>query len=327
MYNYFLVFSYCITVFFASAQQEAAPIRLNLTIGNEYYQVIKNESSVNQLMKGQELVMKTIYTSSLVYIPTVYQNGVYDMDVYYNDMSMYMDDGTTLIQSQTIENYIPVAVKIDELDQKELANELYSVIFSSILNKKFHIKMSEYGEIIAVSGYSDIYNGLATILSELPEDTRNNLINEMLSKYGEEQLKALMSNGRHIYSKKPVKVKDKWSAEYQDNSGYSKKVKVSYELDFVNNKSYMIKCTGSTATPSKGSKTLFSGITYNYFLKGVITGTVNLDKESGWPVLVENTTLQEGYYNVLNSDYFRPKEKIQLSSVTKNTISKNRQKN
>ena len=263
--------------------QKAYNLKFNPANGSRYGVVMNTTTKMLQDIMGQQMEMNMNMDINATYnISDEASNK--KMSMTYDTMKMLME-----VMGKKI------VMNSNDADTSKEQNK----VLRSMIGKTISVILSPQGKVLKVEGAEDIIKGLAGKPAQQEA---------MKGVFGEEALKSSIEQSFRFYPDKPVKVGDKWMAQVQLNQGFSVNGNYNYTLSKVEGKKAFIDVTGTLLTDST-SKLIKNGMEMIADLAGDMTGTMEVDIDSGMPLTADMQVKLKGNMEVMG-------QKVPLVSST-----------
>lgn len=262
----------CIT----TLQAQKTDLSLHLEEGVTYKQVTNATITTDQEFEGQKMNIGMIMSGTMSFLVKKATPSEYIMHATFDalKMTMQLPQGEMVFDSESNDE-----------------NDVFSKLFSSVINKPFVIVMNHVGEILDTQGVEELWSKMIDQFPEISQAQREQLKAQLLKAYGEKALKGNIEMVTAIYPDSPVKKGDTWVVNTKLEAGMAAKIKTDYEFVEITDEYALIKGTSSIITEDKDASIEMNGMEIQHDLTGTMTSVIKVDKNTGW--IIESTIAQE----------------------------------
>lgn len=239
--------------------------------GGRYEASTSLKTRIFQNIMGQEIETSMDYDMNLNYdIEADGDNKKLNMT--YDKIQMVMD-----VMGQQI------TMNSEDPDDGE-ASKAASATFQALKGKTISVTLTPGGKVVKIDGTEEIINSAAD------DEMQKKMLEGIL---GEDAMSSLLSQSFGFYPDKPVKAGDSWSSSMSLKSPYSITANNTYTLTKVEGKKAYINIAGTLKTDSSSTMKI-NGIELNIDITGDITGTSEVDIDTGMPMVTTSTQTLKG---------------------------------
>ena len=160
---------------------------------------------------------------------------------------------------------------------------MLSNAFSSIIGKQFNLKVDEKGNILEVTGFDELVNGMIAGMN-LTEEKKIMVKASLKDQFNADKIKESFAPMFNIYPNKEVKVGDSWERSYNLTSGTTASYTTLYTVKSFNGDNVLLDAKTKIDPVSDSSA---SGSTGNIQMKGTQSGIMTVNTKSGLVVDAE----------------------------------------
>ncbi len=256
----------CLLVVAFVAQSQKVNLVLNLKAGQTYYQNMSSISSVKQEVAGQKMDIRMDIKGKISYTVEKSQDGVYDLQVQYESLTMLMD--------------VPMKGKMTFSSENKDSADPASKILSALAGSSFQVKMTNKGAVKEVAGFDSLLTKIFEATPEIPQSQVAQIKKQIEGAYGVESFKKNFALFAGAFPANPVEVGEIWTVESKIENLMTMQMFSKFTLKSVAADSYEIESEATLGTQNSSIEA--NGIQMSYDLKGTMKSTFNLDKSSGW---------------------------------------------
>ncbi len=162
---------------------------------------------------------------------------------------------------------------------------MLSNAFSGIIGKQFNLKVDEKGNILEVTGFDELVNGMITAMN-LSEEKKMMVKASLKDQFNADKIKESFAPMFNIYPDKEIKIGDSWERSYNLTSGTTTRYSTQYTVKSFNGDNVLLDAN-TKIDPVSDSST--SGITGNMQMSGTQSGIMTVNTKSGLVVDAELT--------------------------------------
>lgn len=282
----------------ATAQYE---IVYNLEKGKSYPQNQVVTSEQQQVINGMPQEITTIITTETDYLVTDVKDGIYYIDI--------------IIKKMSNETKTPMGTETITSDGPE--SNAMNTIFKNMIKEPIKITMNKHGEILSFDNIAQL-EGLTNGV-EMPQMQLLQVEAALKKEMSAEKQTANYQQLSAILPKEKVAVGDSWFQSITVNSIAAFEATSNFELESVNDNSYIISSTAIVKSPDNASTNL-NGMKANYSLSGPSSGTYTIDKETGWITSASIRQELDGDIVIEKSDMMPQEMKMTMKTQTTTVI-------
>ncbi len=246
---------------------QKANLKLNLEEGKTYTQNMEMESTINQNVGGQdmEIIMKTSSITKYK-IRQILDEG-YLMELSYSKvaMSMGLPQGSVEFSSE---------------NPKE--GDVFSSIFSSIIDKPFEAVVTPLGRVVKLSGLDKLWEDMINNAEEIPEAQKQQMQKQIKNMYGEKSMRGSMESAMAIYPEKPVKKGAQWTVNTKIETGMVATSIATYTYIGKEGDLARIEGLAKIITEDTQEFSEVNGMEMRFDLEGQATSSFLINRKSGW---------------------------------------------
>lgn len=264
MKNTFTIILLCLSF---SCFSQKVSLLLNLKQDSTYYLTTNANTTINQTMNGKMQMSKVYINGKVAHKVTAIKDTVYQMDVWYVNMSMHME----------------VAGKVIDFDTN--GHDLFSTIMGRITNKPFVVEISRAGRVLAVRGLDNVFNAMFDDMPGIDEQNKAQIKAQLLQSYGEKAVRGSFQETFAILPSKPISMGEKWAAANMMEAGMMVKMNTTYSLQSVTDRYYIVHGDASMRSDGDAKYRVANGVPIRMVkVSGTNTADIKFDKETGWVV-------------------------------------------
>jgi hypothetical protein len=162
------------------------------------------------------------------------------------------------------------AEAVGEEDAKKNPAEMMSKIFSAIVGKSFNMQVNEEGNVLSVSGFDEIVNGLVDSVSA-NENMKMQIRASLKDQFNEQAVKDQFAQIFTIFPNKKVKVGDSWEKHFQVGGKMPAKFSTAYTVKHVEGNQVTLSAKSNISSAGEGE----------IQVNGDQTGTLLVNGETG----------------------------------------------
>ncbi|MCH5599367.1 DUF6263 family protein [Niabella ginsengisoli] len=227
--------------------------------GSKYDVVSSVKSKVAQNVMGQDMNINMNYDINMSY-DILNEGANKKLQMTYDQLKMDMD-----VMGQK------VTMNSDDADTSNDVNKG----FRALKGQTISVTLNPQGQVVKVDGTEEILEKVGG--NEMQKQTMEGVL-------GEDALKNMLNQAFGFYPKKPVKVGESWTDSITIKSPYTITSTNTYTLTKVEGKKAFIN-TVSTLKTAPGSKISSNGMEMTLDLSGDMSGTSEIDIETGMPMV------------------------------------------
>ena len=247
---------------------EKVDLKLDLKKGQSYPLLATIDSKVVQTMGGQQ---QTIDQSMAIYytmkVTDVAADGTMDVTVTYDRVRMNMKNPAGNIE-------------YDSDKTKPEETPMMARGFAGLVGSKLDLKITPKGKVTDVKGADELLKRMIDKM-ELQEPQKSMVETQLKQQFGPEAIRKSFEQMTAFYPEKPVAPGESWTQKVPLAMGFPILTETTYTLKEVKGDAVVIDMKGTVSTdPKQPMKMGPQQMVYD--LKGEQTGTITLDKSSGW---------------------------------------------
>ena len=253
-------------------EDESYTLRYNLKKGETYPFELKINQEQKVSAMGQSASIKTSRTVVFDYFVEDISNGQFILRADFKKFSESFSSPEGTI------SYDTSGAKPSDKDAAE--NWL---IYKAISGQSFQLTMNNKGKVISVKGLDKVIsNSMAKLKNDFDEETRNGIKQMLEFSLSNEAIISQFEESLNIFPDKGLKIGEKWEDSQNINEGPIKgQSKVSRTFESIKDGKATISVSG-TQNVSGSDTDSQSGITAKMKNNATLTGSVDLDLETGW---------------------------------------------
>lgn len=255
------------------AQKEI--IGLHLAKDSVYLQKIISNVIITQLVNGQQIKVDLTIDGSMKYKVIDINHSDYDMEVWYEHLSMKMElPGNTMEFSS----------------EKNDVSDIFSTILGEMKNRPFLITMTSTGKVKEVKNIDTLFSNVFNAFPQIDENQQKQVLDQVKQAYGEKAFKGNLEMSMAIFSDEPVATGDQWTINTRIEAGMAASMQTVYELKEVNDQYYLIQGNSTIETADKDAYVEANGMPLKYDLAGTMLSNIKVHKSNGWII---HTTISQ----------------------------------
>lgn len=238
--------------------QKTYTLKFNPADGSKYEVLTNMKTKTFQNVMGQDMEFNMDYDINMSY--NIKNEGDYKrLSMIYDRLKMSM-------------NVMGQSVNMDSHDPD--SSNVASKAFKALQGQTVQVVLTPQGKVVKVEGSEEIMGKLGT--DEMQQQTIKGIL-------GEDAMKNLMEQSFGFYPGNPVKTGDSWTSTFTLKSPYVIFATTTYTLVKVEGPKAFINTVSSLKTDST-SKMTSNGVEMNLDLTGDVSGTTEVDIETGMPL-------------------------------------------
>lgn len=261
-------------------------LEFNIKPGSVYNYNVTTEQHISQTIQGQEVDMEqTIIMGYRYEVKEVNDQDNTVVDIVYEKIG-YMQDG-------------PLG-KIDYKSWEE--DEDVPVLaqgFASLVDQGFTMEISSQGVVVGITGTDKIIDKMLEDM-DLPEsdEMTAELRQSMQNQFGDDALKETMKTMFSIYPDRPVGVGDAWTATWRMTKGFPMVLNNTWKLKQISDDEVVIDVNTKVESNKETTLIQMGGMEMSYDLSGEQTGSMVLDRKTGWCI---SSTLEQVFEGTIRA--------------------------
>jgi len=184
-------------------------------------------------------------------------------------------------------------VQLDNSSQQNDPSAMLANAFSGIIGKKFYLKVDEVGNILEVTGFQELINGMIAAMN-LPDEARLMVEASLKDQFNAEKIKESFAAMFNIYPGKEIKPGDSWERIYELKIGMGAKYTTQYTVkSFDGDKVLLDTKTKIDPIADTSAANTFGGMQ----MSGTQSGPMTINSKSGLVLdaeLVQNLETSSG---------------------------------
>ena len=258
---------------------EKVDLRLRLEKGQSYKTKMAQDLKINQTIPGQQGQQQTITINQKNETKTIYT--VEDVQ---SDSTLVLKvtyDGMVFKQENPDPNQ---KIEYDSADTSIAVGPL-TAILDAIVGQSFTITITPDGHVKEIKGADALLERIQGKINEIPDaQTRAGVEVNVRRQYGEETLKVNTENSFNMYPDKPVTIGDTWQRKTTMNQGFPMIIDTIYTLKERKNGIAVIDVFAMIQTNKDVGPTEMGPMKLQYNMSGSVTGTMEMQESTGWPI-------------------------------------------
>ncbi len=248
-----------------SPQQQEIQLKFNLQPGDKYFLSSTTKQAIVQEMMGQQMNTTQNIITDYVYDVQSVENGLTSINVTFSTIKLEM--GIAGIQKASYDSEKP----------DEGTNELK--VLSNLVGKSFLIEVNEEGNVEKIEGLAKIISSVSGQEAEM-----------LKMSFGDSSMIQNMNQVTNIYPNKKVDIGDNWVKTFSGSVAgiMQSKATSTFSLSEVDGDLARLALNGDmdfSQLEGSAANPMMQGAAFK--LKGKQTGTLEVDIESGLPVLTK----------------------------------------
>jgi len=239
----------------------------NLSAGQTYYHLMQVVSNVKQEINGQINTVNVTMSGKMAFNVTDIKDSIYTMSVTYQQLSMTMKlpNGNMTFSSE-----------------KNDANDIFSNILRTIIDKPFLIAMTKTGKITEVKNIDSVFGNMFDKFPQLSPDQKQQIKGQIMQAYGEKAFKGSFEMVTAIYPNVSVEKGNTWTKETKLESAMEANLLTTFEYKEKADSYNLIIGRGKIKTADKDAYIQSNGMPIKYNLTGNMNSEIKVDNKTGW---------------------------------------------
>jgi hypothetical protein len=256
-------------LFFVSATiSHSQNLRLNLQQGETYYQNSKADISITQEIQGQTIDYSMTISGKMGFFIKEKGEDYYLMEIKYHSLAM-----------KTVSPFGTMEVSTDKKGDTE---DLMAGILTKMLTHSFEAKIDKAGSVEQIDNMDGIFTNLFEDYPDIPEMQKSQIKEQLKQSYGENSFKGNLQMITAIFPDKEVKVNDTWSKQVTMETSMAVLMDSEYTLKELTDEYALIYVSGTAKTSEDSEFQEMNGMPAKFDLSGNISGTMRINRETGW---------------------------------------------
>lgn len=251
-------------------------LKLDLTVGETYYQEMEVNMNMVQTAMGQKMDIVMNIKGKLSFLVLSKEAGNFELKVRYNELSMFMD----MPQGSMTYN-----------SKKKDQDDIFSQVMAAITQESFQMTLNTKGEVIKVNGMNEIWDKAIAQFDFIPESAKEQIKAQLKDSYGENSLKDNMEMATAIFPNMPVAIGDTWKKVIQTNGKRATTIHMEYELVGMDAEYYEIEGKGDMKSAMDYEPLAENGIKTTVSLDGATVTHLKINRKTGW--IMDSDATQE----------------------------------
>lgn len=270
----FLTLIFCLSIVFATSAQTT--LSLNLVKGKEYKHKTDAVMKISQEFGGQVMEIEVALNGSMIFLVKNVNPTSYDMDVWYESMSMRMKmpQGNLSFSSEN-----------------PTEGDIMSQVFAGMMKKPFQVQLSKGGKVNSVKNIESLYESAFAKFPSISEEQKAQIIAQVSQNFGSEAFSSSIESVTAIFPNKPVKVGETWNIKTKLSGAMKADVNTTYKYVSQDGGAVSIHGDSKVSTSPDSDYTVTNGMEMKFNLTGTMTSDIKIDKTSGW--VLEAKTIQD----------------------------------
>ncbi|MDR2293533.1 MAG: DUF6263 family protein [Prevotellaceae bacterium] len=284
-----------------SGKGEKYAFEFNLEKGATLKQKTLVESKSTQDVMGQKIENVIAMTSEMSFDVKDFENNVYTIDMKFDALKMDM-------------TMAGMSFSFDSNTTEEKAyGQNMSPIFRAMANIPFEITMNKKGKVLSVTGFENITAAMSDAMSELDENTKTIMLQQIGNSYSEEAIKSTLEQSISYFPENETAVGDSWKKNIDVSVlNTSLTATMNFTLEKVVDNIASLKAEGTIKTDRDIIQNM-NGIEAKTSLAGNQTINLQVDLKTGWIISGEIQQSLSGETNAMGI-------KIPITTVNTTTI-------
>ncbi len=262
--------------------KEKVELKLNLQKGQSYKIQTVSNMKINQMVPGQQQVITMTQNSGTKNTYTVEDT---------------QSDSNLLLKI----TYDGIFSKIESPNQMEdmnynsadpsTAGDLLAPVLGAIVGQSLTAVITTDGHVKEIKGIDTLWARIQGKINELPENAgRAGIETNLRAQYSGEGLKQNIENSFDMYPDKPISIGDTWQRRtVMSNQAFPMIVDTIYTLKERKNGIAVIDIFAMIQPNREASPTEMGDMKLQYNISGSVTGSLEMQESTGWPVRSNQT--------------------------------------
>ncbi len=258
-------------LFAACKSDKTVDLKFRLPEGEVIRYTADMKQTINQTVMGNAM--------------TVQQDILFGMN--YKVVGMEGDNRTVEVSYDRIKMATDAAGQKIQYDSRDTSgNTPQLAILGGMIGKPFRMTVSPTGEVMQVTGFQDVLNGIASNPADPNAAATRQQLDQMFS---DDAVKQMLSQNTNIYPEKAVKPGDTWTKTTTTSMGpIAMEINNTYKLESATDKTAKVSVDATITGKSAQGAGAIQGMTVN--MKGKQTGKMDVDVATG---LVEKMDINQ----------------------------------
>lgn len=280
--------------------QEKVDLKLRLEKGQSYKTRTLSDMKINQTIPGQQGQQQTMTINQ-----KTGNSNIYTVEDVQPDSTLVLKithDGILF----KMENPMGETMEYDSADTSTAVGPLLP-IFDAIVGQSFTVTMTSDGHVKGIQGADALLGRIQGKVNELPDvQTRAAIESNLKAQYSEEALKTNTGNSFDMYPDKPVGIGDTWQKRTTMNQGFPMIIDTIYTLKERKDGIATIDVFAMIQTNRDASPTQMGNMNLQYNMSGSITGLMEMQESTGWPIRSNQSLRLTGSITVQSPEMQQP---------------------
>ena len=255
------------SLLFSSIATAQISLSYQTKVGDTYSTTLSMAQNIKQSMMGTDQAATNEQVISVDFKTNSSSDGLFTSDLLYKRVIINQNSpmGTTGFDSQTSGDDIPPALRG----------------YASLVDKGYQISFDKTGAIQSVSGVNAMINGMVEELALPTEEAKSSLKANLVSQFNDETMKSQIQNSLIIYPKGKINTGSTWVIDQSVSAPYPLNISTTYTLkDYDTDFAYIT--VSSAISSGENSNMSLQGAEVQFELKGTQTGSVKVDRKTGF---------------------------------------------
>ena len=252
---------------FQSRGADKYTLEYNLVKGKTYTQHVVTNGSIAMNAMGQDMLMDIKMDVNVQFNIIDQTDTVYNVRMLYQRIKMEMTG--------------PMSYTFDSDSAAQSSDNNVATVLRSLTGVPIDVQLTKTGKVLSVKNLDK--------LTEKIDAAGNAQYKQMLGQqFSESSIQKLIEQPSSYFPGKPVAIGDNWDMSMNINTnGVDIIEKLQITLKEVKDNVATLEFTGTIATPEGGSVAKLNGMDAKVVMDGTQTGTVRLNKDTGWNIVSE----------------------------------------
>jgi hypothetical protein len=294
-----LLIIFIFSFLFTSCIKEKTALNFNMQQGKTYGLEMVTVQNITQTIMNTEQKIKNEMNVNMKFkvIQKDTINKFYDLEVWYEKIKMSINSDNFNIDMDS--------------EQAGKTDNIFANMMNEMLNKPFHIYMTEKGKIDSISNIDTLFSTLFNSIPDIGQDSKDNILQSLLQNFGSEAFTGSFESLTALFPEKEdeIQVGKKWENTIVSNAMLNFETKTQWKLDKFNNDG--IYLTGKAEIKTLEGDSTMAESMYNtrYELNGTQTSSFVLNPVSKW--IKEGTVSQQVKGKVFANNPMFGKESVE----------------
>jgi hypothetical protein len=245
-------------------------LKFNVEPGSVYNYSVITKQQISQTIQGKVVDMDQVIIMEYRYdVKEINDQGNTVLDIVYERIG-YMQDGPLgNIDYKSWE------------DNKEIP--LLARGFASLVDQGFTVEISPQGSVVSIKGTDKIIDKMIKDI-DLPasDELSGEIRRSMQNQFGDAALMETMKSMFSIYPGRPVGVGDSWQAKWNMSKGFPMILNNTWKIKEMNDTEVLVDVHTKVESNKEAILTQMGGMKMSYDLSGEQSGSMVLDRTTGW---------------------------------------------